>query len=233
MKKQILISLLCILSILCVLQVATAEIQSLPPQKQGECFEITQTCDNCTYITLEYVTYPTPNSTKAYINTNMTQVGHGYNYTFCETDLTGQYIISTCGDMNGINTCPNYDFDVTSGGYSDQGSEFKIFIWIIFIVAVLGLFATLFLTIFKLATATETIYGVLITWAFLILLIVSNYLGNTFLQYDYISRLTAQFLQVCIWTNGVLPVLSLIIAIFVRSTKKKGVLSPQEISGWN
>jgi hypothetical protein len=119
---------LAMLLVLTLLPFVTAEMQHLPTQKQYSCFEIQQTCSNCTYVTLEYITYPAPNSTVAYINTNMTQQGNGYNYTFCETDTTGVYIISTCGDVDGILTCVNYDLEVTSTGDSSSNTFFIIFL---------------------------------------------------------------------------------------------------------
>lgn len=107
----------------------SAEIQSLPPQKVGTCVNIAQTCSNCTYVNIDSVTYP--NLTKTYLNTAMSNEGYGYSYSFCDTWTLGDYIVATCGDVDGIVTCINYDFPVTPTG----GPESNTLIFLVSIIS--------------------------------------------------------------------------------------------------
>lgn len=127
MKKLALIFIL-IISI----SFAYAEIQTLPPQRQGSCVNIPQTCANCTFVNVTAVKFP--NSTLEYIDTSMTKVGANFNYSFCSTKDLGSYIVTTCGDIDGVYTCVDYDFPVTPTGTENSTSKAITYI-LIFILA--------------------------------------------------------------------------------------------------
>ena len=83
--------------------------------RQGSSIQLTQTCSNCTYVNLTSVLNPTNN----YIllgQYSMTKNGSNFNYTFVNTTLQGNYVYTTCGDLNGINTCQSVNFEVTNSG---------------------------------------------------------------------------------------------------------------------
>lgn len=88
--------------------------QSLGEVTQYECIELTQICD-CTYVNISSVMYPN-RSTMALSNVEMEEDGTHYNYTFCSTETTGNYIVSGYGDPAGTKTIWTYDFDVTPMG---------------------------------------------------------------------------------------------------------------------
>jgi hypothetical protein len=228
MKNYILIG---IVLVLCVLPVVTAEqqIAKLGTFKQGECVQLMQTCANCTYVSISSVLYP--NSTIALGDTSMSKSGIEYTYSFCSTNVTGSYIVNGYGDIDGVVDIFSYTFEVTPLGTSQAGDAFTIFIWILFIITVIGLMITLFLSIAKLATGSETIYGVLLSWGFYVLLIVVSYLGKNFLTYSFINEITNVLLTACLWANAILPVVGMIITIFYKSFKKKNVMSINEILG--
>lgn len=110
MKKQLIFLFMLFL----LIGFVSSEQQSLPAQKRGTCVNILQTCDNCTYVNLTTVNYPTQIYT---LGKYMQKNGENYNYTFCNTNEIGTYIITTCGDVNGIKTCVDYDFEVTPNGF--------------------------------------------------------------------------------------------------------------------
>lgn len=114
------------LALLIIVMGVSAEVETLPPQKQNVCFDIPQTCSNCTFVNVTSIKYPSPNSTTVYPSIGMTKNGFNYNYTFCDTVLLGDYIVSTCGNPDGILTCVDFDFPVTPSGAnpisSGQGS---------------------------------------------------------------------------------------------------------------
>lgn len=120
---------------------------------------------------------------------------------------------------------------VTNSGYELAGDNFTAIIYILFIFAVSGLMYTFLLGLAKLATGETTVYDVIISWAFYILLIIVNYLGTQYLIRTFVQDLSSTFLTLTVWTNGVLPVISFIISIFIRSTKKRKLLAIQEIAG--
>lgn len=88
---------------------------SIGTVKQNQVIQLTQTCSNCTYVNLTSVLYP--NNTYA-LNGQyaMTKTNENFNYTFTDTSALGEYIYTTCGDLNGINTCQSVRFEVTPSG---------------------------------------------------------------------------------------------------------------------
>jgi hypothetical protein len=145
MNKRLIFIVLILVAIV-LPTIAIAEVQSLPAQKQNTCVLIEQTCSNCTYVNLDAVKYP--NSTRAYINIAMTNEGYGWTYSFCDTSKLGTYIVTTCGDVDGILTCVNYDFDVTPDGvpYSSNRSSttgyILLFLMVVFIIFIILTFTT-------------------------------------------------------------------------------------------
>jgi hypothetical protein len=122
-------------------------------------------------------------------------------------------------------------FYVTKEGQPPADDIFTMFIYILFILSIIGLFYTFLLTIANIATTSETVYDVLLSWGFIILTMVTNYLAGEYLLRTFVENLTAQLLTYLAWTNGVLPMIALIITFFVKGTQKKNVLSVQEVSG--
>lgn len=96
-----------------LISLASAEVQTLPPVKQGDIVDLPQTCSNCTYMNIS-VNYP--NQSIAIRNKIMTKVGSEYNYSFSNTTALGNYISTTCGNPDGVYTCVSYDFEVNPSG---------------------------------------------------------------------------------------------------------------------
>ena len=88
--------------------------QSLGTFKSGECVNLIQICDNCSYNNISRVIYP--NSTNALSNVAMTKDDTFYNYTFCNASTLGTYIVNGYGDLDGVKTSWSYDFDITTTG---------------------------------------------------------------------------------------------------------------------
>lgn len=112
MKKQLLFFMLALL-ILPIVQ--SQDMQSLGNQfKKGECVNLVQTCNNCTYVNVTKVLYP--NSTIAVSSLAMTKEGTFYSVQFCNTNETGTYIYNTLGDPDGILVTQPVSFEVTTTG---------------------------------------------------------------------------------------------------------------------
>lgn len=118
---------------------------------------------------------------------------------------------------------------ITQSGYK-ASTSLEIFIWILFIIGVVGNLIVLILILVKLATTKETIFGVLNAWGLYLLLIITNFLSG-FLTYTYITTTTDLLLTILVWSNGVLPLISLFITMFIKGTQKKRPIGINELTG--
>jgi hypothetical protein len=82
--------------------------------KRSSCVELMQICSNCSYNNISKILYP--NSSIAVENVAMTKDDTYYNYTFCLTNVNGNYIVNGYGDIDGEKTSWNYDFAITPSG---------------------------------------------------------------------------------------------------------------------
>ena len=136
MKKIILILIMSMFFI----NLVFAEIQTLPgATKKSDSINLLQTCDNCTFVNLTQVIVTSPNS--VYVlqpgQFSMTKNGQNYNFTFSNTTLIGEYIYSTCGDVDGILNCKSVTFIVNNTGIILTGPEIVIyFLMIIFFLMI-------------------------------------------------------------------------------------------------
>lgn len=134
MNKKINLIALCI--VVCIFIVNAGTIEKLGPYKKDSCISLPQTCSNCTFVNITKIQYP--DSTINYLNVMMTKQGPDYNYTFCSTSTLGNYIVTTCGDANGIYQCNNYYFEVNSTGLNNLLGFYIIILLIGFGVMVFG-----------------------------------------------------------------------------------------------
>ena len=111
MKKILLILILGMF----LISLVSAEDVSIGTVKQEDTIELTQLCSNCTTINLTQVQFPNK-SLAVQGQLIMTKSGGNFNYTWDNTGTIGDYIYTTCGDYNGINTCQNVGFKVTPSG---------------------------------------------------------------------------------------------------------------------
>jgi len=119
---------------------ASAEVQTLGTYKKDSCVSLVQTCGNCTYTTISNVLYP--NSTVALGTVNMTSIGSSYNYSFCDTHLTGRYIVNGYSDVDGIITVWVYDFSISNTG-TDLTQAYSL-LYVLFMGVALILFGFVF-----------------------------------------------------------------------------------------
>jgi hypothetical protein len=136
LRRIILPSVMIMLMILMV-NLASAQMETLGTFKQGECVKLLQTCSDCTYNVITSVLYP--NSTQALSQVNMTKTSTEYNYTFCDTKTVGNYIVNGFGDESGTDTIWNYGFEITPSGIIESVA-FWIFLFVIaYILMIIGL----------------------------------------------------------------------------------------------
>ncbi len=111
--------------------------QSLGTFKSGECVNLIQICDNCSYNNISTILYP--NSTVALSNLTMSKDDTYYNYSFCSTSTIGEYIVNGFGDLDGVKTTWSYDFEVTPTGFILETSESMLYIIILIATFILFL----------------------------------------------------------------------------------------------
>lgn len=109
-----------ILVLVVTLYLASSEVETLGTFKKGQAIILSQICDNCTFINVTKVKFP--NSTESLLNLGMSQpISGNFNASLSQTSGLGEYIVTTCGNPNGIYTCESYNFYVT-----DTGEEFSL-----------------------------------------------------------------------------------------------------------
>lgn len=125
----------------------------------------------------------------------------------------------------------NLALALTPDGSTPAGDNMNIFITLLFIVGVIGLFYTFLITIAKLVTFEITVYNVIMSWGFYILVIIVNHLTAHYVEDVFMFNLTENFITYTPFSNILLPIIALIVTMFVKGTMKKKPLSVQELAG--
>ena len=142
MNKQLLLGATLFLFLLLPFTVAQ-EQQTLGTFKQNSCVVLKQTCSNCTQVNVTRIA--SPNSSIILSNpVVMTKLDTVYNYTFCGNQALGKYIVDWKANPDGTFTCStctgNYDYNITTTGFDLPISFQFLFIGIIFLILIIGLY---------------------------------------------------------------------------------------------
>lgn len=164
-------------------------------------------------------------------NLDMTNTNGIFNYTLtpAQTSTKGiykEYVICSDGANNGYSAVQFY---ITGKGNPPGNDGLKVFIYLIFILSMVGLIYTFCINLAKIITLSIGIYDVLLSWAFYILMIITYNLAYEYLLVTFVEDLAIFFLNITKWTNGVMPILLLAIAIMIKMLDKKGKLSTDEM----
>jgi len=108
------------------LKVVSAQ-ENLGAFKINSCINLIQTCDNCSFINISSINYP--DSSQALEEVTMQKSGTFYNYSFCDTSILGNYIVSGYGDNNGQISTWTYIFEIIPT--SEKGSLLIIFVFLL------------------------------------------------------------------------------------------------------
>ena len=108
----------------------SAEVQNLGTFKIDNCVNLVQVGAGFQYCNITSIL--APDSSKVLGEVEMTKVDNNYNYTFCQPEDNGQYIVTGfCSDGN--TSVWAYNFDVTGSGSDD----FNTF-WILVVALILA-----------------------------------------------------------------------------------------------
>jgi len=91
-----------------------AEQETLGNFKIGECINLRQSCSNCSYSNISQII--APDSSTVLTEVIMQKIGNDYNYTWCDADQNGEYIIVGFSNVDGIKTSWAYNLFVTPTG---------------------------------------------------------------------------------------------------------------------
>jgi hypothetical protein len=118
---------------------SAAEQSDLGIIKQNSCFDLYQTCDDCSWVNLTSIKYP--NGTIETFNLYMTKKNQNFNYTFCNTTLAGGYTYTVAGDKGGVYSTEVIEFTVSPSGtiLSSAQSTTYILIFVISLLIFIGL----------------------------------------------------------------------------------------------
>jgi hypothetical protein len=100
--------------------------------KKGDCIQLYQTCDTCTYVNLTSIIKSGESSDTILIGKYMDKNGYDYNYTYCP-DAIGEYKYNMIGDKDGVATQETIIFSVTPSGNSGT-ANIAFFILVILLV---------------------------------------------------------------------------------------------------
>jgi hypothetical protein len=135
-----------------------------------------------------------------------------------------------CNTSNGGGFIAN-DFYVTKGGLDTASDGLTIFIFLMFIIASLGLLFTLLWNIVKIATMDASVLDVMFSWLFIVLMLITIYLGDNYLLRRFVVDMGNSLFSISIWTNGVLPIISLALTMIFKSMQNKRPPTVPEIWG--
>ena len=125
---------------LMLINLISAEVETLPTVQRDTPIILTQICSNCTYVTILSVISPEYNVLLESVN--MTQQGSLYTYNFTNTSLVGEYLLNGVADVDGYETPFAYNFFVTPSGFSriNSGEGIIVFagLFIIFLIGALS-----------------------------------------------------------------------------------------------
>jgi len=171
-----------------LISMVAAEDTTFGTYKQRDCIDLIQTCSSCSYVNILSVNYP--NSTTAITNKAMTKSGSKYNYTFCQTDIIGTYVVSGEGDVDGTDTVFAYDFEITPSGFAGT-LGFYILVLLLSAgiivlgfakndapIVILGSFGLYFVGIYILFFGVDGLKDPVYTWALgIIVLMLASYIS--------------------------------------------------------
>lgn len=212
-----------------LLSLASAEQTSLGNIKIGDDVPLIQLCADCSYNNITYII--APNGSSILGETAMSGSGSVYTYTLTTASEFGEYRVNGIGDLNGTNTVWSYSFFITPNGEELKGENFMIFLYLAFFLVLFGSLYFMIINIAKLASTSETVFGLATSWSIYFALIlcywlVINYSTSSFLRTNIIWPVS-----IFGFSNFLLPLISLFVAIFKRSIDKKAPLSVAELTG--
>jgi hypothetical protein len=215
--------LIFLIAFLFIMPLCFAEV-SLPPEKVGTCIRLVQSHPNVTSINVTSILYPN-SSQDLTIKRMNTSSGNNVNYyyDFCDTQQTGKYIATTCGNGDGVKTCMDYSFLITGNG-EEPPDGIVITLFILFFIILL-LFTT-YVIIYSIGHAVKLDFDVIdLAWNYGVFFILVGlkiaeeaYLGNVAIE-NYLGWT----INIGIWVLMILPTIYFILTLTIGTILSKRI----------
>lgn len=222
MKRLLLILIIGIF----LISLISASQVSLGTFKKNECIDLVQTCASCSYNNLTSMVYP--NGTKHLFipEQDMTQLGTEYTYETCNfSSQLGIYKVNGHGDLNGVDTIWNYEYEITESGQTITEGKTLGGIGLLFAVFAVAL-AFMFIGN-KLSENDKTLpIGFFFVVMSILLIIYSLHLGwifsVNFLQDEVLSQGVERIFVAVIWSSAGISIIfiSLMLIAFIKELGK-------------
>lgn len=173
------------------------------------------------------------NSTKLYDNTNSSFEGNELLFTVPASvhNNKGIYflmVICNTTDQTGLD---EHTYYVLENGSPVAEDLFMTFIYFIFIIATIGLFSSIFVTIVKLVLLDLKVKDILISYCFFGLNLIVIFMAQEYLLSTFIENLAITFMKVTAWSNIIAPLIVYLICLAYKSHKKRSPPTPQDLGG--
>lgn len=213
---------------LLIIPLVSAEVKTLGTAKQNDCINLPQTYWNSTFTNITQIQYP--NKSIASVNYGMTSDSKGnYNYTYCGTADLGQYIITTCTDVDGIITCVGYDFNITESGKADASGIIIVLFSIFFLISII---LTGFMTLYAIGHLLSLDFDIVdlsIDWGIYFGIIALYYLETFYLGNALMDNWLLLLIKIGAVVLILLPIVAFILSITMGTLKNKALPNQQPI----
>lgn len=197
----------------------SAEVQTKPPVKQGDCTNIVQLYYNSSYQNV--TTIENPQGLIYIIKKPMTNLGGGYfNYTFCNTSVIGYYIVNGVGDKDGEVVSWNYDFYVGSSNLEPDGVVIVLFILLFLILVGITCYISIY-SIGHLINFDFDIIDLAFNWGLYFVIATAYFLETVYLGNSGIEKYLLWFLAVGGIFLILIPLIAFIISLFYGKLGKQ------------
>lgn len=142
MNKLLMLLIVAMLVLPAVILVS-AQQETLGVFARDDCINLVQICGNCTYVNI--TTVKMPNGSVSLGSTTMTKTGAEYNHDFCQTNITGTYVVNGVAGVDGYDTPWAYSFEITNNGIKvsqDYSFMLGMIIFVIFGIAIFFMILT-------------------------------------------------------------------------------------------
>jgi hypothetical protein len=196
--------------------------QSFGYFKNGQSARLIQTCDNCTYVNISYITYP--NNTMMYSTDQvMTKSGLIYYFDIPDTNLAefGRYVVCGYGDEGGTTKTWCADFTINTTGRPEPEGIVLVLFLVVFIILLGGL---TYMFIFSLGHAIKQDFDMVdlaFDWGIYFAVIAFYAFQNEYLGSPIMFSILDMLIYVGAFTHMFLPLLFLFLSIVHANTVKQ------------
>ena len=138
------------------------------------------------------------------------------SYLVFNTNETGHYIYTICGDVDGGFKCENIGYDITYNGKPDPSGSVNVFFSLLFLIIVGGMLSLLFLTIFRMVTWDFNVKDLVLNISSYFVVFATYILSKFYLGNEFIDGFLVWLIGVGAVTMVILPIIAFVITMMRR-----------------